>query len=84
MKISENLSPWIAVKKRKPWLRRSIIPWLYDYYSFPFTSVCMTYLRKYNPSATPISTLICIYGVWWQKRLVFEDKPGSEAQYDNL
>ena len=28
--------------------------------------------------------LICIYGGWWLRRLVFEEKLGYEAQYDNL
>ena len=43
-----------------------------------------TSIRKPNPSVPPISTLICIYGGWWIRRLVFEDKLDSEAQYDNL
>ena len=37
--------------------------------SFPTTF----FNRKYDPSAPPISTLICIYTGWWLKRLVFED-----------
>ena len=44
----------------------------------------VSFIRKNNPSVPPISTLIYIDGDWWLTRLVFEDKPGYEAQYDNL
>ena len=40
------------------------------------------FIRKYNPSVPGINTLICIYGGWCLRRLVFEDKLGYEAQYD--
>ena len=30
------------------------------------------FIRKYNPSARPISTLNCIYGIWWLRRFVLK------------
>ena len=42
------------------------------------------FVREFNPSEPLIGTLICIYGSWWERRLVFEDKLVYKAQNDNL
>ena len=43
----------------------------------------IVFFLKYNPSASTSITLIYLYSGWWEWRLIFEDKLGYEACYDN-
>ena len=41
------------------------------------------FTRKYNPLVPPM-LLICLYGGWWLRIIVFKDKLGYEVQYATL